>query len=114
MGNQIPVAISGSRNFRQLGSKSNSSGSMDGCIGGRTSKCYFVTAKAELTCGTSVSYTMNYHNHSAEDGSFENTCQRLQIRSVIENNFSYFSTKTYVVGTQKNHFGSFEYPKHMF
>ena len=74
MGYQIPVAILGSRNFCQVGSKSNSSGSMDGCIGGITSKCFFVPAKAELTCGTSVSYTRNYHNHSPEDGSFENTC----------------------------------------
>ena len=29
-----------------------------------------------------------------------------------ENYFSYFSTKTYVVGTQKNHLN--EHPKHMF
>ena len=32
---------------------------------------------------------------------------------VLENHFSYFSTITYVVGTQKND-GSFEHPKHMF
>ena len=74
MGNQSPVTMRGSRNFRQVGSKSNSSGSMQGCIGGRTSKCYFAPAKAELTCGTSVSYTRNYHNHSAEDSSFDSTC----------------------------------------
>ena len=46
-------------------------------------------------------------------------------KSVLENHFLYFSTKTYVVGTQKNHLnetvqepsqwdGSFEHPKHMF
>ena len=31
---------------------------------------------------------------------------------VIENEFSYLSTKIYVVGTQKNHLD--EHPKHMF
>ena len=27
----------------------------------------------------------------------------LQVSGIIENDFTYFSTKTYVVGTQKNH-----------
>ena len=31
----------------------------------------------------------------------------LQIRKVTENYFSYFSTKTYVVGTQKNRLNEF-------
>ena len=38
-------------------------------------------------------------------------------KSVLENYFSYFSTKTYVVGTQKKLSqwdGSFEHTKHMF
>ena len=34
------------------------------------------------------------------------------LECVNENNFSYFSTKTYVVGTQKNRLD--ELPKHMF
>ena len=36
---------------------------------------------------------------------------------ISENCFSYFSTKTYVVGTQKNHLNEtffFEHTKHMF
>ena len=36
---------------------------------------------------------------------------------VMENEFSYFSSKTYVVGTQKNRLNEtvlFEHPKHMF
>ena len=32
---------------------------------------------------------------------------------IIEIYFSYFSTETYVVGTQKNHLISFEHPKQM-
>ena len=35
-----------------------------------------------------------------------------RLERVTENYFSYFSTKTYVVGTQKN--CSFEHPKHIF
>ena len=42
----------------------------------------------------------------------------LWIRVCNEKLFSYFSSKTYVVGTQKNRLtaqdGSFEHPKHMF
>ena len=41
----------------------------------------------------------------------------LQIRVSIGKLFSYFSSKTYVVGTQKEpsqRDGSFEHPKHMF
>ena len=33
---------------------------------------------------------------------------------IFENYFSYFSIKTYVVGTQKNRDGSFVHPKHVF
>ena len=41
------------------------------------------------------------------------------MNGTIQNYFSYFSTKTYVVGTQKNRLDetvlcSFEHPKHMF
>ena len=38
-------------------------------------------------------------------------------KSVIENYFAYFSTKTYVVGTQKDRLNEtvfFEHPKHLF
>ena len=31
------------------------------------------------------------------------TCSRSPDKRVYENNYFYFSTKTYVVGTQKNH-----------
>ena len=41
----------------------------------------------------------------------------LKLKYVPKSYFSYFSTKTYVVGTLKNHLnetGFFEHPKHMF
>ena len=40
----------------------------------------------------------------------------LQKKGLIGNYFSYFSIKTHVVDTEKNHLNesSFEYPKHMF
>ena len=38
----------------------------------------------------------------------------LQIRVCTGKLFSYFSTKTYVVGAQKNRLNEIEHPKHMF
>ena len=70
-------------------------------------------------CQKSLDPDQDLHSVGPDLG--PNCLQRLsadnnQIRVCNENYFSYFSTKTYVVGTQKNRLndGSFEHPKHMF
>ena len=55
-------------------------------------------------------------NHDTNDLCSNYTPQS-RLMCVIENSFSYFSIKTYVVGTQKNRLEEtvlFENPKHMF
>ena len=53
------------------------------------------------------------HKTKTQKSQFINNAEP-QIERVTENYFSYSSTITYVVGTQKNRLDHFEHPKHMF